>query len=58
MLPGRGLRRRPKSTASGSPLIGGHFRVRHDKIDTNGKLSLRRNSRLHHIGLGVNHGRC
>jgi hypothetical protein len=55
MLPGRGLR--PKSTASGSPLIGGHFRVRHDKIDTNGKLSLRRNSRLHHISLGVNHGR-
>ncbi|WP_218120559.1 alpha/beta fold hydrolase [Geodermatophilus sp. DSM 45219] len=43
---------RPKATASGIPLIGGHFRVRHDEIDTNGTLTLRHNSRLHHIGLG------
>ncbi|HEY0402463.1 MAG TPA: IS481 family transposase [Blastococcus sp.] len=43
---------RPKAAASGIPLIGGHFRVRHDKIDTNGKLTLRHNSRLHHLGLG------
>jgi hypothetical protein len=43
---------RPKASASGIPLIDGHFRVRHDKIDTNGKLTLRHNSRLHHIGLG------
>jgi hypothetical protein len=50
--PGRGLRRRPKATASGIPLADGHFRIRHDKIDTNGKLTLRCNSRLHHIGLG------
>jgi transposase len=32
--------------------IDGHFRVRHDKIDTKGKLTLRHNSRLHHIGRG------
>jgi transposase InsO family protein len=43
---------RPKASASGIPLIDGHFRVRHDKIDTNGKLTLRHNSRLHHIGVG------
>ena len=46
---------RPKATASGIPLIEGHCRVRHDKIDTNGKLTLRHNSRLHHIGLGRRH---
>jgi transposase InsO family protein len=46
---------RPEATASGIPLIDGHFRVRHDKIDTNGKLTLRHNSRLHHIGLGRRH---
>jgi transposase InsO family protein len=46
---------RPKASASGIPLIDGHFRVRHDKIDTNGKLTLRHNSRLHHIGLGRRH---
>ena len=43
---------RPKATASGVPLIDGHFRVRRDQIDTHGKLTLRHNSRLHHIGLG------
>ncbi len=32
--------------------IADPFRVRHDKIDTNGKLTLRHNSWLHHIGLG------
>ena len=43
---------RPKASASGIPLIDGHFRVRHDKIDANGTLTLRHNSRLHHIGVG------
>jgi transposase InsO family protein len=46
---------RPKASASGIPLTGGHYRVRHDKIDSNGKLTLRYNSRLHHIGLGRRH---
>jgi hypothetical protein len=43
---------RHKATATGIPLIDGHFRVRHDKIDTNGKRTLRHTGRLHHIGLG------
>jgi transposase InsO family protein len=46
---------RPKAAATGIPLIDGHFRVRHDKIDSNGKLTLRHNSRLHHIGIGRRH---
>jgi transposase InsO family protein len=46
---------RPKASASGIPLVDGHYRVRHDKIDSNGKLTLRYNSRLHHIGLGRRH---
>jgi transposase InsO family protein len=32
--------------------ISEHFRVRRDRIDTDGKLTLRHNSRLHHIGIG------
>jgi transposase InsO family protein len=32
--------------------ISQHFRVRTDRIDSNGKLTLRHNSRLHHIGIG------
>ena len=30
-----------------------HFRIRHDKVDRHGKLSLRYDSRLLHIGLGA-----
>jgi len=29
-----------------------HFRVRHDKVDAGGTVTLRYDSRLHHIGLG------
>jgi transposase InsO family protein len=43
---------RPKATATG-PYIDPHCRVRHDRIDTGGSVTLRHNSRLHHIGLGT-----
>ena len=61
--PHRSLRRRtpavvynllPKAT----PQNGGagiHIRVRVDRIDTAGKVSLRRAGRMHHIGLGRAH---
>jgi transposase InsO family protein len=42
---------RPKATATG-PYIDPHCRVRHDRIDQGGTVTLRYNSRLHHIGLG------
>jgi transposase InsO family protein len=32
-----------------------HFRVRHDKVDKSGRVTLRYLSRLHHIGLGRAH---
>jgi len=32
-----------------------HFRVRHDRVDGQGKVSLRHDSKLHHIGLGRAH---
>jgi transposase InsO family protein len=53
--PQQAYQARPKATASGQPLIGGNYRVRHDTIDANGKITLRHNSRLHHIGLGRRH---
>jgi len=34
-----------------------HFRVRHDRIDNGGTITLRVNSRLHHIGIGRTHAR-
>ena len=42
---------RPKAIPDG-PTIDPHYRVRKDKIDTAGAITLRHDSRLHHIGLG------
>ena len=42
---------RPKATATG-PYIDPHCRVRHDRVDQGGTVTLRYNSNLHHIGLG------
>jgi transposase InsO family protein len=46
---------RPKATPAGLPLDDAGWRVRHDVIDSCGKLTLRHNSRLHHIGIGRRH---
>ena len=43
---------RPKAVPTG-PVIPAHYRVRNDIIDTGGSVTLRHNSRLHHIGLGT-----
>lgn len=32
-----------------------HYRVRRDHVDTNGKISLRRAARMHHLGIGADH---
>ena len=32
-----------------------HYRVRHDRVDEGGSVSLRVNGRLHHIGIGRTH---
>jgi hypothetical protein len=42
---------RPKAFPTGYQ-IPPHYRVRRDTIDTGGTITLRYNSRLHHIGLG------
>ena len=44
---------RPKATPSLAKLaVPGRFRLRRDKVDITGVVTLRRNSRLHHIGIG------
>jgi hypothetical protein len=32
-----------------------HFRVRHDKVDRHGSITIRYHSELHHIGMGARH---
>jgi transposase InsO family protein len=47
---------RPKAAPSPTgPTIADHYRVRHDAIDPTGVITLRYNSRLHHIGIGRRH---
>jgi transposase InsO family protein len=47
---------RPKAAPSQTaPTIADHYRVRHDTIDTNGTITIRYQSRLHHIGIGRRH---
>jgi hypothetical protein len=63
--PRPGIGRRTPATAYAAPpkagptrqgvLIDEHYRVRRDRIDRDGKLTIRHNSRLHHIGLGRRH---
>jgi transposase InsO family protein len=50
--PAQAYAARPKAVPTG-PVIGAHHRVRTDRIDSGGSLTVRHNSRLHHIGLGA-----
>jgi Integrase core domain len=50
--PGQAYADRPKAVPTG-PVIPAHYRVRTDTIDTGGSVTVRHNSRLHHIGLGA-----
>ena len=34
-----------------------HYRVRYDRIDAKGKVSIRRAGRMHHLGIGSAHAR-
>jgi transposase InsO family protein len=45
---------RPKAHPT-KPTIATHYRVRRDKVDPSGVITIRYNSRLHHIGLGRRH---
>ena len=47
---------RPKATPNG-PVIPAPFRLRRDRIDANGAVTLRHDSRLHHIKVGRRHAR-
>jgi phosphoribosyl 1,2-cyclic phosphodiesterase len=46
---------RIKARPAAGALPTTHFRVRQDKVDQGGTVTLRHNSRLHHIGIGRAH---
>ncbi len=54
--PGEAFTARPKAGPTGQLVTDGHYRVRHDRVDSGGVVTLRHDSKLHHIGLGRRHG--
>jgi transposase InsO family protein len=52
--PAQAYAARPKAIPTGAK-IPAHYRVRNDTIDPGGTVTLRHNSRLHHIGVGAAH---
>jgi Integrase core domain len=55
--PAAAYQARPKATPPGGAEAEPQPRVRRDIIDSNGKLTLSHNGRLHHIGIGRTHAR-
>jgi hypothetical protein len=64
--PHRALDRTPpghayRATPEAAPAINGHpqrhYRLRYDRLDTKGKMTLRRAGRMHHLGIGTPHAR-
>ena len=52
--PQQAYQARPPAGPTATP-AGTHYRVRTDRIDRDGKLTLRHAGRLHHIGVGRTH---
>jgi hypothetical protein len=51
--PATAFNARPRATPTRQGIhVSDHYRVRKDRIDRDGKLTLRHNSQLHHIGIG------
>jgi transposase InsO family protein len=55
--PGDVYRATPKASPANNGHQPAHYRLRYDRLDTKGKMSLRRAGRMHHIGVGTTHAR-
>ena len=54
--PGHAYRATPKASPQGARAQA-HYRLRYDRLDTRGKMTLRRAGRMHHLGIGAEHAR-
>jgi hypothetical protein len=54
--PAEAFATRPPAIPAGRPIDDAHFRVRQDRIHATGNVTLRHNSKLHHIACGRRHG--
>ena len=55
--PGQAYRATPKAAPASNGHQPGHYRLRYDRLDTKGKMSIRRAGRMHHLGVGTEHAR-
>jgi transposase InsO family protein len=54
--PGQAYRATPKALPAG-PAPSAHYRLRYDRLDANGRMTIRRAGRMHHLGIGAAHAR-
>ena len=54
--PGHAYRATPKASPAAARAQA-HYRLRYDRLDTKGKMSIRRAGRMHHLGIGAEHAR-
>lgn len=47
----------PKAVPATNGHVPGHYRLRYDRLDTKGRMTLRRAGRMHHLGTGTAHAR-
>jgi transposase InsO family protein len=55
--PADAYRATPKAAPSTNGHAQAHYRLRYDRLDTKGKMSIRRAGRMHHLGVGAPHAR-
>jgi hypothetical protein len=55
--PGNTYRATPKAIPATNGHAHGHYRLRYDRLDPKGKMSIRRAGRMHHLGIGTQHAR-
>ena len=55
--PGEAYRATPTAAPASNGQAPGHYRLRYDRLDTKGRMTLRRAGRMHHLGIGTAHAR-
>jgi transposase InsO family protein len=55
--PGHAYRQTPKAAPATNGHAQGHYRLRYDRLDPKGRMTLRRAGRMHHLGIGTIHAR-
>jgi transposase InsO family protein len=55
--PGHAYRAAPKAAPASNGRGQGHYRLRYDRLDGKGKMTIRRAGRMHHLHAGVEHAR-